>query len=221
MEPRARKNDLLVKPLGGEVLVFDTRSQTYHALNRTAVAVWERCDGRAGMTELAVAAAAASGLPARPEIAALALHQLADAGLLETPVRRPRAGLSRRALIRKLGLAAGLTVALPVVESIVAPQAADAQSGPAPSDMRLKDGIERVGALPNSLPLYRFRYCFRPDVYVGVMAQDVQAVMPEAVQVGPAGIMRVDYGRLGTRLMAWPEWELARDLRPGQVLHPR
>src|SRR5262245_48348162 len=136
MEPRARTEDLLVKSLGDDVLVFDTRSQTYHALNRTAAAVWERCDGHTGLTELTQVAAAASGLPARPEIAGLALRQLGAAGLLKTPAGRPDPGLSRRALIRRLGLAAGLAAGLPVVESVVAPRAADAQSGPvaAPSD---------------------------------------------------------------------------------------
>jgi hypothetical protein len=57
----------------------------------------------------------------------LALEQLGGDGLLEARVRRPPAlaGLSRRELIRRVGLAA---VALPAVASIVAPTPADAAS---------------------------------------------------------------------------------------------
>ena len=129
MEPRARTDRILVETLGDEVLVFDERNDKCHVLNRAAAAVWRRCDGRAGPAELAAAAAEVSGLPVRGEIAALALEQLGAAGLLEAPVSPPGPGLSRRTLIRKLGLAAGLAAVLPAVESIVAPQPAEAQTG--------------------------------------------------------------------------------------------
>jgi hypothetical protein len=71
----------------------------------------------------------------------------------------------------------------------------------------LKRDILRVGRLDNGLPLYRFRYLWSDVVYVGVMAQDVLPVMPEAVLVGEDGFMRVDYERLGTRMMTWDEWQ--------------
>jgi hypothetical protein len=58
----------------------------------------------------------------------LALEQLGRDGLLEERVARPEAlaGLSRRELIRRVGLAAAVT--LPAVASIVAPTPADAAS---------------------------------------------------------------------------------------------
>jgi hypothetical protein len=214
MEPRARSHGLIVETLDDEVLVFDQETQQCHVLNRTAAAVWRRCDGRSGVTALAVAAADGSGLPARPEIAALALDQLGQARLLESSQDvKPGARVSRRAVIQRLGLAAGLAALLPAVESIVAPRAAEAQSGPPTtsttplSDARLKQDLERVGELANGISLYRFRYRFGSDVFVGVLAQEVRGVVPEAVHVGPAGLMRVDYERLGTRLMSWSAWE--------------
>lgn len=65
------------------------------------------------------------------------------------------------------------------------------------SDRRLKTDIATVGTTVLGLPLYRFRYRGESDVYLGVMAQDVLEVMPDAVVVGPDGFYRVDYGRLG------------------------
>jgi PqqD family protein of HPr-rel-A system len=127
MKPRARADEILVEKLDDEVLVFDQRTGQCHVLNRTAAAVWHRCDGRSGLPELASAIADVSELPAREEIATLALDELRRARLVEDASAR---GLSRRALIRRLGLVAGLTALLPAVESIVAPQPADAQSGP-------------------------------------------------------------------------------------------
>lgn len=126
MKPRARADAILVEKLDDEMLVYDQRSGHCHVLNRTAAAAWRRCDGQSGLPELASAIADVSDLPAREEIAALALDELRRAQLVEGGGAR---GLSRRALIRRLGLAAGLAVLLPAVESVVAPRPADAQSG--------------------------------------------------------------------------------------------
>ena len=65
------------------------------------------------------------------------------------------------------------------------------------SDRRLKTDIAAIGTTVLGLPLYRFRYRGETEVYVGVMAQDVLEVMPDAVSVGSDGFYRVDYGRLG------------------------
>ena len=75
------------------------------------------------------------------------------------------------------------------------------------SDRRLKRDIVRVGRLANGLPCYKFRYVSSSDIYVGVIAQEVLPVVPEAVIVGEDGYMRVDYARLGTRMMTWAEWQ--------------
>lgn len=75
------------------------------------------------------------------------------------------------------------------------------------SDIRLKADVVRVGQLDNGLPLYRFRYLWSSDIYVGVLAQEVLPVVPYAVIVGEDGFMRVNYEMLGTRLMTWEEWQ--------------
>lgn len=75
------------------------------------------------------------------------------------------------------------------------------------SDMRLKTDVVRVGQLENGLPLYRFRYLWSSDIYVGVLAQEVLPIVPYAVIVGEDGFMRVNYDMLGSRLMTWEEWQ--------------
>jgi hypothetical protein len=77
----------------------------------------------------------------------------------------------------------------------------------------LKRNVVRVGKLDNRVVLYRFNYLDSSDVYVGVIAQEVLAVVPEAVIIGEDGFMRVNYERLGTRMMTWDEWQKQRERR--------
>jgi Chaperone of endosialidase len=79
-----------------------------------------------------------------------------------------------------------------------------------PSDIHLKREIASVGELANGVGLYRYRYLWTDTTYVGVMAQEVAAVMPEAVQRGADGYLRVDYVRLGLRLQTWDQWVAAQ-----------
>jgi hypothetical protein len=74
------------------------------------------------------------------------------------------------------------------------------------SDVRLKRDIVEVGRLDNGIGLYRYRYLWSDEVYVGVMAQEVARIMPDAVTRGSDGYLRVNYERLGLRLITWTEW---------------
>jgi len=65
--------------------------------------------------------------------------------------------------------------------------------GPALSDRRAKTDIRRVGTLDNGLPIYLFRYKAGGPMQVGLMAQDVLEVNPEAV-VPMGDHLGVDYG---------------------------
>ena len=68
------------------------------------------------------------------------------------------------------------------------------------SDSRLKTGIAQVGTTVYGLPLYNFSYIGKPEVYEGVMAQDVLKVMPSAVVRGADGYYRVKYRDLGVQM---------------------
>ena len=73
------------------------------------------------------------------------------------------------------------------------------------SDRRLKDNIVQVGRMTNGIGLYLFDYKpqfqselgLSADRQFGVMADEVQALLPEAVSVGSHGYSIVDYGIVG------------------------
>jgi hypothetical protein len=79
-----------------------------------------------------------------------------------------------------------------------------------PSDLRLKEDIIPLELLADGLRLYRFRYKWSNQQYVGVMAQEVAETNPDAVVCGADGYLRVDYGRLGLPMMTWDEWVAKR-----------
>lgn len=63
------------------------------------------------------------------------------------------------------------------------------------SDRRLKRNVRKVGQHRLGIGLYA--YTINGTRQVGVMAQDVQAIMPEAVLVRPDGYLMVNYGMIG------------------------
>ena len=70
----------------------------------------------------------------------------------------------------------------------------------------LKHDISLLGHLDNGLGYYRFSYLGSDKSYVGVIAQEVQAVMPGAVTRGDDGYLRVDYRRLGIKFLTYRDW---------------
>ena len=61
------------------------------------------------------------------------------------------------------------------------------------SDRRLKTDIKKVGKTDSGLPVYTYKYKGDNVVHMGVMAQDVEKVTPEAVEeIG--GFKAVNYG---------------------------
>ncbi len=63
----------------------------------------------------------------------------------------------------------------------------------ASSDLRLKENISPVGQLDNGLTVYRFNYIGSPQTQIGLIAQEVRDVKPDAVTVGEDGYLRVNY----------------------------
>ena len=75
--------------------------------------------------------------------------------------------------------------------------------GASMSDMRLKTNINQVGNLPNGLGIYTWDWTedavnkgLANDMHIGVLAQEVAEVMPEAVVHTPSGYLAVKYGEL-------------------------
>jgi hypothetical protein len=74
------------------------------------------------------------------------------------------------------------------------------------SDMMLKHDIFLLGQLDNGLGFYRFSYNGGVKAYVGVMAQEVQTVMPTAVVRGSDGYLSVYYDKLGLKFETYDQW---------------
>ncbi len=136
--PHARQDGLVIQDLPpNETLVYDLGRHHAHCLNRTATLVWRHCDGQMTVAEAAEALQAALSPEVDERLVYLTLEQLRTAQLLQEEVNVPLMGVkvSRRAFVRKLGVAGGLLL-LPVVTSVKAPLAVEAASliggGPPP-----------------------------------------------------------------------------------------
>ena len=143
--PRARKDELAVEELPDETLVYDLKRHKARCLNRTAALVWRRCDGRTSVADVAALLEEQSGTPTDEAVVWMALDRLDRAHLLSEAVALPadRAQYSRREMLRTLRRAAGISLLLPVIESIVSPLAA-AQTSCLPQS--------GCGGMPNCSP---------------------------------------------------------------------
>lgn len=74
------------------------------------------------------------------------------------------------------------------------------------SDIELKHDVVLLGVLDNGLGFYRFAYNGSDKAYVGVIAQEVQTVKPDAVGRGTDGYLRVRYDRLGVKFQTYDQW---------------
>jgi hypothetical protein len=74
------------------------------------------------------------------------------------------------------------------------------------SDIRLKHDIQLLGYLDSGLGFYRFSYNGSDVSYVGVMAQEVQRVVPQAVMRDADGYLRVSYPTLGLKFETYRQW---------------
>ena len=125
VKPNARKEDLIVRELTDEVLVYDLNRDKAHCLNETAALVWKLCDGQTTVAEMSRVMRGQLRTPVDERVIWLALDQLERSHLLQSSVKRPtrKRRMPRREMMRKLGWAAA---SLPVVVSIVAPLAVQA-----------------------------------------------------------------------------------------------
>jgi hypothetical protein len=126
--PNARREGLIVEELAGETLVYDLGAHKAHSLNPTAALVWRCCDGVKTVEDAAEALHEELQAPRSEDLVILALDRLRGAKLLADDAPAPSTEISRRSVMKKLALAGGLVVILPVIHSIVAPTPAQAQT---------------------------------------------------------------------------------------------
>lgn len=126
--PKARKENLVVQELNGEVLIYDLDTNKAFCLNEASMRVWQACDGNKNVSEIRSALSKQFNSQINDDFVWLALDQLKKENLIENKdeVVADFNGMSRREVIRKVGIAS--VIALPLISSLVAPPAISAQS---------------------------------------------------------------------------------------------
>ena len=120
-KPISRKEEIVVQEFNDEVLIYDLRDNRALSLNETSAKVWRACDGNNSVADI-------SRILGDENVVWLALDQLKKEKLIDPSFENSQtfAGMSRRDVIRKM--AVGSAVAIPVIASLVAPQAVYAVS---------------------------------------------------------------------------------------------
>ena len=134
--PRARTKDLLVEEIGGELLLYDLTTNRAHCLNSSAASVWKHCDGTRTPAELAEHLFPTVSRPNGEQIVQIALERLRRRKLIDGEIPHHATDLSRRQLLRRVGVAvASLGIAAPLISTVMAPTSAYAFSGCLPAGM--------------------------------------------------------------------------------------
>jgi hypothetical protein len=126
---KSRESNLVVQDLNKEVMIYDLTQNKALCLNETASIIWRLCDWKKSAAEISQIMSRKLKSPISEDFVWLALDQLKKENLLQNAdsIKPTFNGLSRREVIKKVGLASML--ALPLISSIVAPSAIHAQSG--------------------------------------------------------------------------------------------
>jgi len=127
--PICRKDDIVVQELKGEVLIYDLKINKAYCLNETSAIVWQLCDGNNSVADITKKFSKELNSPVTEDFVWLALDQLKQENLLSNSeeIVPEFNGMSRREVIKKVGF--GTMVAIPIVTGLVAPTAAQAQTG--------------------------------------------------------------------------------------------
>jgi len=134
-KPRVRHNDLLSEELEGQHVIYDATNQTVHGMNPTLSWVWSHCDGSRTVDDLIAAMQGETGLDDARSLVTSGLKQLAEANLLEPEsVDLNALRTEARVVSRRAAVAAGVSIAVPVLSSMLAPTPAAAKSTEKPKD---------------------------------------------------------------------------------------
>ncbi len=127
-KPTARRDKIVTQDMATETLIYDLEANKAFCLNETSTLVWQLSDGQHTVSQISDEMSKQMKNLVSEDVVWLALTQLNKDGLLENGDKLdfPFSGLSRREVIKRVGFASVIT--LPVVSSLVAPQAAMSQS---------------------------------------------------------------------------------------------
>jgi Coenzyme PQQ synthesis protein D (PqqD) len=126
--PKSKIENIVVQDFENEVLIYDLTINKAFCLNSTSAKVYQLCDGRNSIVDIAELLSRQLNEPITEDLIWLALDGLKKENLLEKSesFEINFNGLNRRQVIKKIGFAS--MIALPVIASVVAPSVAMAQS---------------------------------------------------------------------------------------------
>ncbi len=126
--PQSKTENVVIQKLDNETLLYDLDLNKAFCLNETSELVWQLSDGTRTITQISDEMSKRLKTLVSEDLVWLAIDQLEKDGLIENQdnLNNKFEGLSRREVIRKVGFTS--MVALPIVSSLVAPQASTAQS---------------------------------------------------------------------------------------------
>lgn len=126
--PVSRKNNIVIQELKDEILIYDLSVNKAFCLNKTSSMIWQECDGTKSVSEIAQTLSKKLKSNMSEDIVWLALNQFKSEDLFENSFDfvTPFDGLTRREIVKKIGFAS--VIALPIISSLVAPNAINAQS---------------------------------------------------------------------------------------------
>src|SRR5262245_30585528 len=81
--PRARTENLVIRELDDETLVYDLERDQAHCLNHTAALVWQHCDGHTTAQQVARSLQGKMNAPVDADLVWLAIRQLERFHLVE------------------------------------------------------------------------------------------------------------------------------------------
>ena len=120
IKPKSLSLDqFVVEDLGSELMIYDQKRKRAFCLNQKAAFIWQRCDGKTTLSELATELARSSGATIDEKVVRFALQSLLQDGLLEPSSFEPVVpiGMTRRQVMQKIDVRAAL--ALPLVTALM------------------------------------------------------------------------------------------------------
>ncbi len=127
-KPIARNLNIVVQEIENEIMIYDLNVNRVFCLNETSSLIFGLCNGKRTVSEISDLISKRLSTLVSEEFVWFALAELKKNGLLENTDQSINhfGGLSRREIIKKVGLTS--MIALPLISSVVAPSAAMAQS---------------------------------------------------------------------------------------------
>jgi hypothetical protein len=155
--PVARNTGLVVLEMPDEVLVYDMDANRAHCLNASAAFIWQHCDGR--NTVLDIAREFAENAPGNvtEDLVWLAIDQLIENDLLENKIARRFAVSSRRHILKTIGLAS--IAVLPIIASLVAPKRAFGVTSCGGCSSNVQCGLPQNAGCPSTTICNRLGEC--------------------------------------------------------------